>query len=246
MSPSLQFRTREVEDEHWWFAVRNELVLGWLAELLPGGCKVVDAGCGTGGLLSRLDRWQALGFDLDDVALGLCRQRGLHGVIKADIACIPLPTASVDAVLCLDVLYHQQARPEESLAEFWRILSPGGVLLLNLAAHRGLAGEHDRQVCGVRRHSMDMVRGQLARLNFDILRMHHWNVALTPLIWLWRRLAGQIRPGHTDLWMPPALLNRALRGMVSCECGMAEAVGCRLGSSLFVAAIKPHAEVADS
>src|SRR4030095_14074005 len=49
-----------------------------------------------------------------------------------DLLRIPLRTRSVDAVLSLGVVEHDERGPEELLAETHRILKPGGLLILSV------------------------------------------------------------------------------------------------------------------
>lgn len=119
-----------------------EVALADLAKLLPDPAlrchTVLDAGCGQGKALKSLQqRFQAprvIGVDVDAHALEAAgREAARHGLkpelIEADCARIPLPDASVDLVFCHQTLHHL-VRQEGTLAEFHRLLKPGGVLLL--------------------------------------------------------------------------------------------------------------------
>lgn len=54
-----------------------------------------------------------------------------HPDIFADAALLPLRAASVDAIVCLEVLEHV-CRPQAALAEFARVLRPGGTVLFSM------------------------------------------------------------------------------------------------------------------
>ena len=115
----------------------------WLAGLLAPARRerVVDLGCGEGAvlglLLSQLGDGVALGVDCDVEALQALRVVvGLDSrvpLVAADLA-DPLPMAdrSVDAVFCHDVL---ELLPDADalLREVWRVLRPGGRLVLGHA-----------------------------------------------------------------------------------------------------------------
>lgn len=109
-----------------------------LPEPPPERPVVLDAGCGQGRTLGPL--WnhfkpaRLIGVDLD--AEGLMRadavaaRQGLSAeFLENDCASLPLADASVDIVFCHQTLHHL-VRQEETLAEFRRVLKPGGVLLL--------------------------------------------------------------------------------------------------------------------
>ena len=104
---------------------------------LPVAPVVLDAGCGQGKSFSLLQRAFApariIGLDADPHSLDCSRaeaQRlGLDvQLIASDCAAIQLPDASVDMLFCHQT-FHHLVEQEQALAEFWRVLKPGGLLL---------------------------------------------------------------------------------------------------------------------
>ncbi|MEW5851177.1 MAG: class I SAM-dependent methyltransferase [Myxococcota bacterium] len=93
------------------------------------GGRVLEAGCGTGLVLSRLQPHcaQVVGVDLSGGMLRRAADRGL-AVAQANILAIPLPDAQFDAVCCFKVLAHIE-RIEEAMRELGRLVKPGGVLV---------------------------------------------------------------------------------------------------------------------
>jgi SAM-dependent methyltransferase len=90
---------------------------------------VLDVGCA--------DRWveshccpgvQYTGLDFPLTGIALYAS---HPDIFADAARLPLSDASVDAVVCLEVLEHL-GEPQLALAEFARVLKPGGAMLFSM------------------------------------------------------------------------------------------------------------------
>jgi ubiquinone/menaquinone biosynthesis C-methylase UbiE len=99
---------------------------------------VLDAGCGQGkafqGLVEHFQAEQVIGVDVDAAGLALARREAeQHGIpvrlLESDLADMDLPDASVDLVFCHQTLHHL-VRQEETLAEFHRVLKPGGLLLV--------------------------------------------------------------------------------------------------------------------
>ncbi len=102
---------------------------------LPAGARVLDAGAG-------ICRYRPLFRHCDYVAQDFCAVReknwGYEQVdIASDVCAIPLPDASVDAVLCTEVLEHVPD-PAGAVAEFSRLLKPGGRLWLTAPLGSGL------------------------------------------------------------------------------------------------------------
>ncbi len=101
---------------------------------LTAGAAVLDAGCGRGATLAHLkDHYhlKAIGLDLSQSLLkeARCSHPALP-LIRADAARIPLPNASFAAVCCECVL-SLAPQPQRVLDEFYRVLAPGGFLLLS-------------------------------------------------------------------------------------------------------------------
>ena len=101
---------------------------------LPAGAAVLDAGCGRGATLAHLKnrhRLRAIGLDLSQLLLveGRSNDPSL-AMVRADAARTPLPDEGLAAVCCECVLSLTPA-PRRVLEEFFRVLAPGGYLLLS-------------------------------------------------------------------------------------------------------------------
>jgi len=198
-----------VEDRMWYFAALHAHVERELAvHLREGPAQILDAGCGTGGLMARLGpghpAWSWTGVDLSPVACALARARwsaptprslgegGPAGrpaplVVEASLTALPFPDDAFDAVVSADVLYHV-ADDSAALRELRRVLRPGGVLILNLPAHPWLWSYHDEAVGGLRRYRAGELSRQLQAAAFTPVLLTHWNTLLLPLIAARRKL----------------------------------------------------------
>lgn len=114
---------------------RHDWLSGELRKLSPGK-RILDAGAGPckyQNLCSHLDYVSQDFSEYDGKGNGLGVQRGEWDVAHIDILCdivnIPEPDSSFDAVLCVSVLEHLP-NPVMALKEFFRLLKPGGKLLL--------------------------------------------------------------------------------------------------------------------
>jgi SAM-dependent methyltransferase len=235
-----------VEDSHWWYAVLRGLVGDALTGRLPPRGRVLDAGCGTGGMLEFLRReingLELAGIDAAEQAVRRCHQRDLHTVQTASVEALPFAEEAFDAVLSLDVLYHADVMEAQALAEMRRVLRTGGLLVVNLPAFARLRGSHDVAVAGARRYDADEVRSLLGRACFAVETLHYWNAwSFVPLL-VWRQLSrlkiGFGAAAASDLQITPAWMNPLLAGM-----GRMDAVLCRelripFGSSVFAVARK--------
>lgn len=110
----------------------------WLDKYMPAdgkGLKLADIGCGTG---YHLKRYQERGFEITGVdgSEEMLKQARLANpgieFIKTDVDEIPLPSATYDYVMCIEVLrYLPDILP--SLKEMKRIMKPGGTALITAA-----------------------------------------------------------------------------------------------------------------
>ncbi|WUT01782.1 class I SAM-dependent methyltransferase (plasmid) [Streptomyces sp. NBC_00708] len=124
---------------------------------LRPGRRLVDAGCGTGGIglwLARALGVRVDGFDLspEAVAQATARRdqflgaRTDHAVFRtAELENTGLPTAHAQGIVCVDVLGRATDRGA-ALAELARVLEPGGRLVVTRALRRGAEPQWHHQV----------------------------------------------------------------------------------------------------
>lgn len=248
MQPPEYHMLRMVEDRHWWHSVLRGLVVDVFSDRLPPHGHVLDAGCGTGGMLACLrDKkpWlETEGVDASGLAVQHCRERGLLKVRLGTVHALPYAKEVFDAVISLDVLYHADVNEHDALAEMSRVLRPGGLLVANLPAFECLRGAHDVAVNGARRYKTDEVSRLLAAHGLFCELSHYWNAWLFLPLLIWRHLSRRPSPTRTgrtsDLAMPPEWLNHLLS-----VGGKLDALVCRtmhlpFGSSVFAVARKAH------
>lgn len=209
-----------VEDRMWWFSGLHGNLAALLRRHPPGDRPVLDAGCGTGGLLRRLQSAMPehayVGLDRDPLACARARQRWSGPVVVGSIDRLPFASASLGAVVSADVLCHAGVDEAAAMAEVRRCLAPGGALILNLPAYRWLFSDHDRAVDNARRYAADGLARALAAAGFAGVRTTYWNTLLFPLMVARRKLW----PGGTatsDVGLAPEPVERLFTGVVGLE-----------------------------
>ncbi|MCL6557896.1 MAG: class I SAM-dependent methyltransferase [Firmicutes bacterium] len=100
------------------------------------GEQILDAGCGTGILALELASrgLRVTGVDLSEKMLALAREKIYGhkvGFLRADICALPFSDGYFDAVICFTVLEFV-GEPESALQELWRVLKPGGRLVIGV------------------------------------------------------------------------------------------------------------------
>ncbi|WP_434675767.1 class I SAM-dependent methyltransferase [Pseudomonas sp. D3-10] len=103
----------------------------------PSNPVLLDAGCGQGKSFQYLRQAFApqrlIGVDADPHSLDLSAQEAARQgmaveLIGSDCATLAVPDASVDLLFCHQT-FHHLVEQEKALAEFYRVLKPGGYLL---------------------------------------------------------------------------------------------------------------------
>jgi len=230
-----------IEDGFWWYRGLH----GWLrAELARARTGPVfahlDAGCGTGRLLSLCDDHFTFGIDFSEHALAFTRRRGRFPLARASVTALPFCDGAFDAVTSADVLSEVGSPGDEAaLAEFARVLKPGGRVILNLPAYAWLASRHDAAVNTRRRYRAGEVAALLAQAGFTVRTLTYRLCALLPPIAL-VRLAGRIRASaeapRSDLEPAPRAIDALLSHYLQLE-NRILACGGRLPFGLSVSAV---------
>ncbi len=108
-----------------------------LADIGPGH-RILDAGCGLGGLARLIDATVApvsfTGLNIDPRQLLVCQRIKAHAGnrldwVAADACRLPFPAAAFDRIFCVEAIFHFESR-RRFLAEAFRVLRPGGSLVL--------------------------------------------------------------------------------------------------------------------
>jgi SAM-dependent methyltransferase len=237
-----------VEDVHWWFVGRRRILLQVLDQYVgrDGARRILDVGCGTGTMLTHLAAFgKVQGVDIDEEAVGYCRERGLVDVSMGEASDLPFPQDSFDLVTALDVIEHLDD-DASALREMGRVLRPRGHLLVTVPAHRFMWGDQDEVNMHKRRYVASELRDRLTSTGYDVLRISYINAFMFPpiaTIRLLRRLQHRLRPttaAKSDFRFPaPRPLNYLLALLFGAEGPIVRRVNIPFGVSILALAQKP-------
>ncbi len=238
-------RIHELEQQHWRYRAIRRTLLSVLRRHARRSAtplrRILDAGCGTGGTTRALAALApTVGVDVHPRALALAREHAAGSLVRADVARLPFASASFDAVVSVDVLYHRRVADDAAtLAEFARVCRPGGAVVLWLPAYDWMRSSHDAVVHTARRYTRARVRAlaEGAGLGIERLTYVHAPVLLAALLYRgFERLRND--PPRSFLSAPPRLLNELLEGALALETELALRAPLPFGLSL-LAVLRP-------
>ncbi len=208
----------------WWYRALHDKVLCSLRRRTEGreGIALLDAGCGTGGLLSVLHRafpdWSLHGIDISEIAVQYARKASPADIRQGSVTEMPYPDASFDVVVSTDVMYHRAVDPDVMLKECCRILRPGGLLQLNLPAYEWLRSYHDEHVQTGQRYTLGSLSTAMHGHPLKRLKGTYWNALLFLPLVLKRKLSSTSQE-HSDVSEFPPWLDTICYGLMSLENG---------------------------
>tara|TARA_B100000809_G_scaffold188986_1_gene187441 strand:+ start:1474 stop:2217 length:744 start_codon:yes stop_codon:yes gene_type:complete len=235
------------ELQHWWHRSLWNEVRFWLektTEQRPQGQKthVLDAGCGTGAVLKRLDLYTsvtAVGVDCSDLALNLARTRTSCQLVKGDTKQLPFRANVFDVVVCLDVLYTIEAFPafHATLEQIRDVLTDRGVFILQLPAFEFMRARHDKNIHTAHRFRAAEVRKGLIDAGFTKCIVYYRCHALLAAAWLFRKLLFRHR-SRSEVSTPSRFLNELAYGYAEIESRVTRHLPVPFGLSVFAVGYK--------
>lgn len=237
----------DTEEKLWWYKILHEKVLAFIQSTgLPKDIKILDAGCGTGGLIAFLANHgyhHCKGFDFSEDAVNLSRSRGFD-ISKIDISRISQHFAGevFDVIICNDVLYQfDDNEISEILRNLISKLSKDGFLISNNNAFAVFSGTHDIAVGSKKRFRLNDFKGYFSSTKtLEIIHYTYWSLFLSPLILTVRTIQRlqltlkmiDLNTIRSDVEMPSPSVNSLLYSLVKLEEKLLKKAP--FGSSLFL------------
>jgi SAM-dependent methyltransferase len=229
----------ELDQRHWWYRARREVLAALIQREvpLPAKARILEIGCGTGHnleMLGKLGRVDAL--ELDDEARAIAEKRLGRRAMSA-----PLPELSgvkdrhYDLIGAFDVIEHidDEAAAVASIAAK---LKKGGTFVMTVPAHQWMWSAHDVVNHHKRRYSKKALKRLIETSPLRLQKIGYFNSLLFPLA-IAERLASKLRgKDDADVKLPPGPLNSALESTFRAERHLVGRLPLPPGLSLFAVA----------
>jgi SAM-dependent methyltransferase len=191
-NPDAFDRLRPVEDTHFWFVGRNNVVAAALATLAANAAAsraVLEIGCGTGNTLRVLreifPHARLVGMDAFHGGLLHARHRTNASMVEARIEHMPFRTP-FSLIGMFDVLEHIEDEAA-AVAAVHASLEAGGRFVVTVPANPSLWSRFDEECHHQRRYTESHLRQVLAGARFEVEYVTHFMSATYPALWASRR-----------------------------------------------------------
>lgn len=237
-------RYGDLEQWHWWFRARRDILAAVLRHELPQRAShtIASVGCGPPEGLDWLRPFagpagRVIGIDADPIHA----RRTAPGVeyVVGRLEAAPVAAGSFDVVLALDVIEHLDD-DAGGLREAARLLGRPGLLVVTVPAFQSLWGAQDIVNQHRRRYTKTSLRDAFVRAQLAPPRITYFNTILFPAIAAvrWTRLAlGLAERARTDFDdNRPGVANDVLRAVFAAERFLVPRVSLPVGVSLLATA----------
>ncbi len=189
----------ELESSYWWFVGRQDIVSQQLRRLsLNANASLLNVGSGTGGTVAMLERFgRVTNVDVAEEAIAFSAQQGI-AVQKIEVdQPLPFTDGAYDGVIALDVLEHIE-HDQVSLADWYRVLRPGGIVILTVPAYPWLWSEHDEGLHHFRRYTLSELHRKFNYAGF-VVRKRSYVITFSFLLIVLYRFVHSLRPSSREV-----------------------------------------------
>jgi SAM-dependent methyltransferase len=233
----------EVEDHHWWFQGRRNVVSKVLGKFVRKPCgDVLEIGCGSGANFPVLEPFGKLhAVEMDETSRDAANARGATTVLDGYLPDgMPLDEETFGLVAMLDVLEHIE-NDAVAVEAVKGLLLPGGHFLVTVPAFQFLWSHHDDLNVHYRRYSRRGLIGVLQKAGLEVLYCTYTFFPLFPMFAA-VRLLERFKAGKPQecegIHVPHPIVNNMLGSLVSAEGSFMPFLRYPFGSSLLAIARK--------
>jgi len=240
------------EDDNWWFVGRRKIITTIIEEYLTHNdktnLKILDVGCGTGGITKDLTRFgDVYGNDHSMAALKHARRYGLQNLINCSASNLPYRSETFDIITIFDVIEHIKD-DVQVIKKISSSLKRNGTIFISVPAFQSLWSNHDIAVGHFRRYSTKSLLKVIVESGLEDLRLLYFISLLFPFLSAYRLITRKLKLNKTispkpDLIRLPTLIDETLRHILFFESKLLSQRNIPFGLSLLcIARIHPRSD----
>ena len=243
MSPEAYVEMSSLQNTHWWFVARREILQKTISKLnLPNNASILEVGSGTGSNLSLLaEHGTVLGLEMNQDAIDMATHACQANTnISMRLGKCPESldeiTQRFDLICLFDVLEHID-NDSTSLTRLRSLLKPNGKILITVPAFQWLWSGHDQFLHHKRRYTKHTLSTCCNNSRLVIRYISYFNFLLFPLAVLGRLVDRLLQKKHSSgSAVPSQFINQILRRFFSFESHLLTRFRLPFGLSLLVIA----------
>jgi len=238
----------DLESTYWWHVGRLSIIEKQIQKITrsnkkleSGKPKILNIGSGTGGTLPILEKFGMVhNVDTSKEALRFLEMSGYKGTLVKGLE-LPFKDNTFDVVTALDVLEHIE-KDHTALTEWFRVLKPGGSMLLTVPAYQWLWSQHDVINNHHRRYLKKNLRALIKKAGFSIDKASYAIVFSFPIVAGFRimsKLSKQKPEDYSSFVKIRPSINKLFINFLKLEAQTQKQINFPLGTSILVVAKKP-------
>lgn len=210
MDIKLHKKYQNSQDAHWWFRVRDTLMIDIISQYVEPGCSILDFGCNYGHAVRLLKNsgYQSVGVDISKEAIEYGKSLKISDLFL--LSEVDLGKESFDAVLLMDVIEHIED-DKNTLSDVYSKVKPGGIVLITVPAFMFLWGVQDEVSHHFRRYRLSELESLTQQVgDFQVIKKTYFNTFLFLPILLFRLLSKicNMQSRNSDLDINNGLANK--------------------------------------
>lgn len=232
----------KMEREHWWFRVREDIILDQCKSSVYKGSplQILNVGAATGRSSEMLEPFgQIQSIEYDEPSYRFCLDVLKMKIDQGSITELPYPDDAFDFVCAFDVVEHVEDH-QKAISELVRVCKAGGKIFITVPAFMSLWSNHDVVNHHFRRYRKDQILNLFIPNGGRLIRTTYFNFFLFIPIFLVRSLQrmftrkNQIELKPDNDMIESGFINAVFQSIFSFERSLLKKINFPFGVSLLV------------
>lgn len=238
----------QLERKHWWFQVREQIIVEQLERMYSSThtLKILNVGAATGRSSEILQPFGTVdSLEYDYPSFEFCRDVLKMNIKHGSILELPYENEEFDLVCAFDVVEHVDD-DKSAVKELFRVCKPGGHILVTVPAFMSLWSTHDIVNQHFRRYTKQSILSLFSQNEGVKIRSTYFNFLMFLPVWMIRRLqfliggkkrTADLKPDNS--WTGGSILSRLLYFIFDIDRFLLKKIDLPIGVSFMLVWKKP-------